>query len=181
MFKGTLVTCTQKFFEGYREHIDNLQLSHGYRHSALLHRNAQQRSCSDDMVLGSLVAKVFEAIKRFFALLYLIEYHQRFASQNGLVAIEGQFLDKSLRVFRNLKYRLQFRLAVEIKLNTIFETFFAKCFHHPSLSCLAGTFKQDWLSVRSLFPCFKLIDNISFYPHILRRKVRFCVYSLHFF
>lgn len=54
--------------------------------------------------------------------------------------------------FEYLKYRLQFGMSVEIKLDTVFETLFAECLHRPRLAYLTGTFQQDWLPVRNRFP-----------------------------
>ena len=46
---------------------------------------------------------------------------------------------------------------------------------------LTSNLKQDGLPIGSLLPCLELVDDISFYSHISRTKVRFCVIPSHFF
>lgn len=110
----------------------------------------------------------------------------------GIFALDGHLLVAVLEVNylqRNTPFALclssfhtsylQFRLAVEVELDTVFEAIPSECLHRPCLTSLADALQQDGLPVWSLFPSLELIDDVSFYSHILRMKVRFYVIILH--
>ena len=117
------------------------------------------------MVLVRFLFKVFKGVECFRAFLYLIENDKSLPRQNLFSGDHGKQFYDPLGVFVCLENGFQLIFLVKVQVNIVFIAALAKLFHEPGFSYLTSAADNEWLSLRVVFPCYKLRKCVSFHVH----------------
>ena len=90
LYQIVLTESQHKFLHIHRIKRFHIDLSYGEREFCSVDRNAEQAACDNDVVIWSVLAKVFERGQSPFAKLHLIKDYQRFFLYDSLSCDMGQ-------------------------------------------------------------------------------------------
>ena len=84
LYQIVLTERQHKFLHIHRIKHFHIDLSYGKREFCSVDRNTEQATCNDDVIIRSVLAKIFERSQRSFAELHLVKDYQSFFRYNGL-------------------------------------------------------------------------------------------------
>ena len=84
LYQIVLTERQHKFLHIHRIKRFHIDLSYGKREFCSVDRNTEQATCDDDVIIRSVLAKIFERSQRPFAELYLVKDYQSFFRYDGL-------------------------------------------------------------------------------------------------
>ena len=90
LYQIVLTERQHKFLHIHRIKRFHIDLSYGKREFRPVDRNAEQAACDNDVIIWSVLAKVFERGQSPFAELHLIKDYQRFFLYDSLTCDMGQ-------------------------------------------------------------------------------------------
>ena len=161
LYQIVLAERQHKFLHIHRIKRFHIDLSYRKREFLSARRNAEQAACRDDVIIRSILAKIFERSQSSFAELHLVEYNQRFFLHDGLPCDMGQNRYQIIGADVFLKGFVQLWIRFKVKVCHIFVMGASKLQNGIGLSNLSCTLQNKGLTVFTFFPRFQEAHNLS--------------------
>ena len=113
------------------------------------------------MVFGRKLVEVLERGDAARRLLDLVKDDERVCQRYGLAAKKLYLGDDALGVEVSIEQQARARLEHKVETNDVSIMLTREFVKKPSLSCLAGTPKQEGFAIRSRFPSDKFTHKLS--------------------
>src|SRR5690554_3924396 len=139
----------------------------------------QKRTCSDNMVFGSVLVKIFQCCNAFGNGLYLIEYNQRVVGVDFKIAIRIQYGNNPVRIKVYFKQVFRSIGMFKIDVSQLFVSRFSKFLQKIGLSYLPCPQKNKWFPFLRQLPLIQSINliPIHFSPSFTSQNYTFLPYN----